>query len=132
MKKKFKFSSEIRNLALAESIVDSIAQKINLDEKYYGNILLSLSEAINNAIIHGNKLDSKKFVTVIYKIKDNILEISVEDEGNGFDPDSVPDPTAPENLEKETGRGLFIIKNLCDQVSFEKNGKLIKMKFFLK
>ncbi len=131
MKRKFQFKSDIQNITKAEEIVDKINQIINLDDTLYGNILLSLSEAINNAIVHGNKLDKNKKVTVNCNIKKNIIELEVEDQGNGFDPSKVPDPTAPENLEKETGRGIFIIKNLSDNVEFEKNGRLIRMKFYI-
>ncbi len=132
MKKIFKFTSDFQNLAKAEEILDAISKHIDLSEEYYGNILLSLSEAINNAIVHGNKMDKSKIVTVIYKIVNDKIEIIVEDEGSGFDPDSIPDPTAPENIEKETGRGIFIIKSLSDEVNFEKNGSRIIMRFYIK
>ncbi len=129
MKKTFKFTSEFQNLSKAEEIVADITRRINLSEEVYGNILLSLSEAINNAIIHGNKLAKNKKVTVSYKITDESIEVRVCDEGSGFDPDSIPDPTLPENLEKETGRGIFIIRSLSDKVEFENNGSTIVMKF---
>ncbi len=129
MKKTFKFTSEFQNLTKAEEILEEITKRVNLNEEIYGNILLSLSEAINNAIIHGNKLDRDKKVTVSYRISDDTIELKVCDEGKGFDPEKIPDPTLPENLEKETGRGIFIIKSLSDKVEFENNGSTIVMKF---
>jgi serine/threonine-protein kinase RsbW len=131
MKKTVKFTSDFQNLAKAEEILEAINNNLTLSEENYGNILLSLSEAINNAIVHGNKMDKNKFVTVSYRILPDTIEISVEDQGQGFDPNSIPDPTAPENIERETGRGIFIIKNLSDEVIFEKNGRKITMKFRL-
>ena len=129
MKKTIKFSSEIHNIAKAEEILEDITKQINLNEHIYGNILLSLSEAINNAIIHGNKMMKNKKVTVKYIIKKDLIEIQVYDEGLGFDYKNIPDPTLRENLEKETGRGIFIIKNLTDSLEFDNNGSLIIMKF---
>jgi len=129
MKKTIKFSSEIHNIAKAEEILEDITKQINLNEHIYGNILLSLSEAINNAIIHGNKMMKNKKVTVKYIIKKDLIEIRVYDEGAGFDYNNIPDPTLRENLEKETGRGIYIIKNLTDSLEFDNNGSLIIMKF---
>jgi len=129
MKKTIKFSSEIHNIAKAEEILEDITKQINLNEHIYGNILLSLSEAINNAIIHGNKMMKNKKVTVKYIIKKDLIEIQVYDEGLGFDYKNIPDPTLRENLEKETGRGIYIIKNLTDSLEFDNNGSLIIMKF---
>ena len=131
MRKTVKFASELQNIAKAEEVLDKISQTIEIDEPFYGTILLVLSEAINNAIVHGNKLNPNKKVTLSYKINKNVLEFEIEDEGEGFDPDSIPDPTAPENIEKEAGRGIFIIKNLCDEVEFQKNGSKLKLKFYL-
>ena len=129
MKKTIKFSSEIHNIAKAEEILEDITKQINLNEHIYGNILLSLSEAINNAIIHGNKMMKNKKVTVKYIIKKDLIEIRVYDEGSGFDYNNIPDPTLRENIEKETGRGIFIIKNLTDSLEFDNNGSLIIIKF---
>ncbi len=131
MKKTIKFTSEFHNLSKAEEILAQIAEKTELSEEIYGNILLSLSEAINNAIIHGNKMAEEKYVTVTYEIDKNCIEITVSDQGEGFDPSNIPDPTLPENLEKETGRGLFIIKTLSDKLEFLNNGTTLKMRFNL-
>ena len=126
------FSSDLNNLNIAEAIVDTISRVSKLDELIYGNILLSLSEAINNAIVHGNKFNRNKKVSVCYKFieKKNLL-ITVEDEGNGFDPSKISDPTDPDNLENLYGRGVFLINNLADEVKYEENGKKVLMNFQL-
>jgi len=132
MKKVFKFKSDIQNLVKAENIVENLSKHLDLSQEEYVNILVCLSEAINNAITHGNKMDSNKYVKVYCSINKDTVELAVEDEGDGFNPDEIPDPTAPENIEKETGRGIFIIRNLSDEVRFEKNGSKIIMKFKIK
>ena len=126
------FSSDLNNLNIAEAIVDTISRVSKLNELIYGNILLSLSEAINNAIVHGNKFNKNKKVSVCYKFieKKNLL-ITVEDEGNGFDPSKISDPTDPDNLENLHGRGVFLIHNLADEVTYELDGKKVQMKFQL-
>ena len=132
MKEQLTFTSDLQNLNIADNIVDTITSQNNLKSDIYGNILLSLTEAINNAIVHGNKFSSSKQVTVTYEIEDeNFLIISVQDEGNGFDPDTIADPTDPENIEKLNGRGVFLIKNLADEVDYLSDGKIVQMKFNL-
>ncbi len=95
----------------------------------YGNIIIALTEAVNNAINHGNNNDPEKKVTVCYKKTDKNVSFTVEDEGNGFDYENVPDPTAPENLEKLNGRGIFLMTNLVDDIEFHENGKKIELIF---
>jgi len=132
MEQMIKFSSDLKNLNIAESILDSISVKTNLNEFIYGNILIALNEAISNAIVHGNKFSQDKEVTVVYNIYENIkLTVSVQDEGTGFDYSLVPDPTDPENIEKLNGRGVFLIQHLADEVSYLSDGKVVKMSFNL-
>jgi serine/threonine-protein kinase RsbW len=116
----------------ATSYVDEILS--TTDEKLkksYGNIIIALTEAINNAISHGNKNNSDKYVTVCYKKTEKYISFTVEDEGNGFDYKDIPDPTAPENLTKINGRGIFLMKNLADNIEFFENGKKIELIFNL-
>jgi len=130
MEQMIKFSSDLKNLNIAESILDSISVKNNLNELVYGNILIALNEAISNAIVHGNKFSQDKEVTVVYNITENKkLTVSVQDEGPGFDYTLVPDPTDPENIEKLNGRGVFLIQHLADEVSYLSDGKIVKMTF---
>ncbi len=132
MEQMLKFSSDLKNLNIAESILDSISVQNNLNDLIYGNILIALNEAISNAIVHGNKFSKDKEVTVAYNISDNKrLIVSVQDEGNGFDYQLVPDPTDPKNIEKLNGRGVFLIQSLADEVSYLSKGKVVKMVFNL-
>lgn len=100
------------------------------DEIYY-NILIALTEAVNNAIIHGNRCDPDKKVNIIIKATDSLIEIYVSDEGAGFDPDKIEDPRAPENLLKSSGRGIFLIRELSSSssYSFDDKGTTAKINF---
>jgi serine/threonine-protein kinase RsbW len=84
---------------------------------------------VNNAIIHGNKADSKKNVSLELVMNDDVLSFTVTDEGSGFDFENLIDPTAPENLEKIGGRGIFLMNHLCDEVKFEDEGKKVILEF---
>jgi serine/threonine-protein kinase RsbW len=88
-----------------------------------------MTEAVNNAIVHGNKMDPSKSVTLHFTVSENNLRFTIEDEGPGFDYDNLPDPTAPENIEKPHGRGVFLMKKLADHCSFEDNGRVVILDF---
>ena len=112
------------------SFVDEIDSTSNQRFKdAYGNIIIALTEAVNNAINHGNKNDPDKKVIVKYRKTINKVFFTVEDEGDGFDYDNIPDPTAPENIEKTNGRGVFLMRNLVDDITFHENGKKIELIF---
>ncbi len=128
MKKQIEFPSKIENINIVERLVDELTQQYNINSEIYGNMLVSIVEAVNNAIIHGNKLDENKIVRVEYELEDGIFSFSVKDEGDGFNYENLPDPTAPENLEKPHGRGIFLISHLVDELSFEDNGSKICVK----
>lgn len=129
IEKKINFASIPSNLRLVEKMVDEISAQNSLDSDIYGKILIATVEAVNNAIIHGNKSNPNKNVDVWFMKHNKKVEIVVEDEGDGFDYDNVPDPTAPENIENIHGRGVFLIRQLSDRVEFDKHGKLVKMVF---
>ena len=124
-----KFPSIQENLRLVESFIDNAKEKFDIKDDLYGNIMVAVTESVNNAIIHGNKEDSQKNVSLSMLLGDSTIKCVVEDEGSGFDYDSLPDPTAPENLFKMGGRGVFLIKNLTDGVSFENEGRRLVMVF---
>ena len=124
-----KRSSNPRNLALVESFVEQVVERYKLSPDVYGNILISLTEAVNNAIIHGNCEDESKTVRIQFRKLKNHLAVRVMDEGCGFDHDSVPDPTAPENLLTVGGRGVFLMQQLSDSVEFHNNGSTVEMQF---
>ena len=131
-KHELSIASDPGNIALVESFVDVICKECKVREELYGNILISITEAVNNAIIHGNQSDPSKTVEIklAEKNKDS-LGFTVKDEGKGFDFESVPDPTAPENLEKLSGRGIFLMKQLSDNVEFFDDGRTVKVQFKL-
>ncbi|MGL1884884.1 MAG: ATP-binding protein [Reichenbachiella sp.] len=119
------------NIRIIESFIDNAKEKFDLNDDIYGNIMIAVTESVNNAIVHGNKNDKTKNVQLSLHIEDQLVRFVVEDEGEGFDYDTLPDPTAPENLEKTGGRGIFLMKNLCDDVKFDNNGKKVEMSFYL-
>lgn len=118
------------NIRIVESFIDNAKERFELDDDIYGNIMIAVTESVNNAIHHGNSDDKAKSVNLTLDLKDNMIRFTVEDEGPGFNFDNLPDPTAPENLEKEGGRGIFLMKSLCDEVSFNEKGNVVEMGFY--
>jgi len=129
MKKTIKIQSSISNLGIVENAIDSITREAGINQENYGKILVSVMEAVNNAIVHGNKFDEKKFVNIDIFLENNLLKVSIEDEGGGFKLSEVPDPTKPENVENLNGRGVFLMKNLADEIEFNKKGNRVILKF---
>ncbi|MCB9223668.1 MAG: ATP-binding protein [Crocinitomicaceae bacterium] len=121
--------SDLNNIPQVESLIDKVCEDLSLNEDYYGNILIAVTEAVNNAIIHGNKNQASKLVKVNVEESNKGIIFSVFDEGDGFDFTNLPDPTAPENIEKPDGRGIFLMKNLSDDVSFDMNGSKVSITF---
>ena len=128
-RKKLNFSSHPENLALVEKLIDEICESYNIKADFYGNILISITEAVNNAIQHGNKYDPKKCVEIAFESHQDVLYFSIEDQGPGFDYKNLPDPTDPDNIEKINGRGIFLMKNLADEVTFSKKGRIVELNF---
>jgi len=129
MKKMLNIPSKIENLTIVEKAVDEISAEYNLNSELYGNILIATIEAANNAILHGNQLDENKNVDIIFIIENKFLTITIKDQGKGFDFKGVPDPTAPENIEKINGRGIFLMERLADQISFYEKGSKVELVF---
>jgi len=129
--KSIKFASKPENVAIVERFIDDLRSELNIGDDVYGNILISMTEAANNAIIHGNKSDESKEVEIQYSLDDRgkNLTFIIKDEGPGFDYNNLPDPTEPENLEKTSGRGVFLMMQLADMVVFSNNGATIEMQF---
>jgi len=126
---KYQLVSEIDSLAKVETIIDELKEQFQIPEDIYGNILVAITEAVNNAIRHGNKLDPEKKVDFSFEFTDKDYVFKIQDKGPGFDPNSIPDPTLPENLDKPDGRGIFIMKNLSDEVNFEDDGRRVEISF---
>ena len=130
--KNISFSSSLENIPLVEKYIDDLYEEFRFSQEIYGNILISTLEAINNAIIHGNKKDPNKNVTLEVELREsNCLVLSVSDQGKGFDYNNLPDPVAPENIEKPYGRGIFLIKHLADDCIFHDGGKTVEIRFNL-
>lgn len=119
------------NIRMIESFIDNAKEKYHLDDDIYGNIMIAVTEAVNNAIKHGNKGDSSKNVSISLSLEEGLIRFKIEDEGTGFDFHHLPDPTAPENLEKPGGRGIFLMKHLADEVEFKENGKTVELLFYI-
>jgi len=129
--KSLTISSKPENVAAVEKFIDEMRNEINIGDDVYGNVLISMTEAANNAIIHGNKCDESKDVTITYELDDRgkNLTFVIKDQGPGFDYGHLPDPTDPENLEKTHGRGVFLMMQLADLVVFSDKGATIEMQF---
>lgn len=124
------FPSIIDNIRIVESFIDNAKQKLNFNDDIYGNVMVSVTESVNNAIIHGNKSDRNKKVNLSLDYDKSQLKFKVKDEGSGFDYSHIPDPTNPENLEKSSGRGIFLMRHLCDEVNFSDSGNEVEMVFY--
>lgn len=127
---KIQIPSLSENIRIIESFIDNAKEKFRLDDDIYGNIMIAVTESVNNAIKHGNNNDNSKNVSLSLSLNDNIIKFVVEDEGNGFDYSNLPDPTSPENLEKPGGRGIFLMRHLSDEVSFKDNGRVVELSFY--
>lgn len=121
--------SKQESITLVENLIEEIADKHHISEDTFANMMTCLSEAVNNAIVHGNKLDPEKKVIVNADVEEKRTVWTITDEGDGFDYNNLADPTAPENLENLTGRGVFILKHLADQCIFNAKGNEVELHF---
>ncbi|MFO0506853.1 MAG: ATP-binding protein [Chryseotalea sp.] len=119
------------NIRMIESFIDNAKERFHLNEDIYGNIMIAVTEAVNNAIKHGNQSDSSKNVHLSLSLDENLLSFIIKDEGPGFDHHSLPDPTAPENIDKPGGRGIFLMRHLSDDVNFKDNGRTVELSFYM-
>lgn len=128
---KIEIPSLSENIRMIESFIDNAKEKFHLQDDIYGNIMIAVTEAVNNAIKHGNKSNKDKNVCLALKIDDSILKFTVRDEGEGFNYHNLPDPTAPENLSKPGGRGIFLMRHLSDEVNFLEKGRIVELNFYI-
>jgi len=119
------------NIRIIESFIDNANEKFHFNDDIYGNIMISVTESVNNAIKHGNKNERTKNVSISLILNESQLSFLIKDEGIGFDYHNLADPTAPENIEKPGGRGIFLMKNLADEVIFSKNGSVVELIFYI-
>jgi len=123
--------SEIQNINIVEKLIDEISSIHNIHSDIYGKLLLAVVEGVNNAIVHGNKLQKEKDVVVEYSVDEKEIIFQITDSGKGFDYNNLPDPTTPENIERTHGRGIFLMNHLCDKLEFNEEGNTVKMVFNL-
>ncbi len=126
---KISLASESKSLLVLEEWINKLCDLYQISVEQYGNVLIAITEAVNNAIIHGNKNVANKKTDIEYNIENQTITFTVFDEGNGFDFNDLPDPTSPENLEKPQGRGIFLMNHLADEVNFIENGSVVQLKF---
>jgi serine/threonine-protein kinase RsbW len=129
MYKKIRIESEVGNLRIVENAIDEATTSLGISQDWYGKILVSAMEAVNNAILHGNKLNPEKIVDIEIAYISNELQITVTDEGSGFIPENVPDPTTPENIEALNGRGIYLMSHLADKIEYTSKGNSVTMTF---
>lgn len=129
MYKRLKVESKTASLRIVETAIDEMTGAIGINQDNYGKILVATLEAVNNAIKHGNKEIPEKLVDVEIEYIDNELRISVTDQGEGFDPAGIPDPTLPANIEELSGRGVFLMTKLSDGITFNDKGNSVTMSF---
>lgn len=111
-------SSRFENIELVQVIAEHLCENAGLDEDGSHWIGMAVREAVANAIKHGNKLDIRKKVNATFLLRGPELEITISDEGDGFDPDKVSDPLSPKNLMKTSGRGIFYMRTFMDEVNY--------------
>ena len=126
---KLVLASTFEELERAIDFIEAFAEEFNLDDDVLERLRLVGSEAVTNAIEHGNDLDASKKVTLGIDMVDDFVEMRVSDEGPGFTIDEIPDPLASENLLAEGGRGVYFIFEFSDEVIFEDGGSVLLAKF---
>ena len=121
--------SDFKSINKVEHLIDEVCNRLEVNEDYYGNVLIAVTEAVNNAIQHVNQHKAELNVDLFVGDKETDFCFSVKDQGAGFDYNNLPDPTAPSNLEKEDGRGIFLMKSLAEAVEFEDEGRNVNIYF---
>lgn len=119
--------SDFKHLPKVEKFIASFCKKAKLTEDQSDNMAIAVTELVNNGIIHAHKQDASKNVTIHVQYEEDRIIVSVQDEGEGFDPKDIANPTDPQNLWKQSGRGVFLVKNLIDEVEIESTPKGTKV-----
>ena len=128
--KQLELESKPEVIHMIETVIDEIKAELEFKEDVYGNVMVAVTEAVNNSIFHGNKGDESKKVFLDFEMRNQYrLIVRIRDEGKGFDPLALNDPTAPENIENIGGRGVFLMEHLSDQISFSDEGRQVEMIF---
>ncbi len=130
MQKQLKIASRFDEMEQALLQIEALAHRLQLAPELIDRLLVVANEAITNAVCHGNREDPSKQVRITLDIREDTIELSVEDEGTGFDRERIPryNPDNPEMLLRPYGRGLFLIEELADEVSYEAGGRRVRMR----
>lgn len=131
MIKSLVISSNIKNINQARLFLEQVFLEFNLNTNYFNHVYLGLSEALANSIIHGNKFIDSKKVFISIRFSGNELLIEIEDEGNGFASETLYDPTIQENLKRERGRGIFLMRHFASEVKYSNGGRKVLIKYLL-
>jgi serine/threonine-protein kinase RsbW len=124
-----KIRSDINEIHEVERFVEDICDYYNINNSYFGNIIVAISEAVENSIVHGNKQDALKSVNISFEANQKGIVFSIEDEGEGFNFEEIPDPTDIKNNPEKKGTGIFLIKTLADEALFLNNGRKVQIQF---
>ena len=111
--------SRLKELEKVERFSEQVARQSGLSRDESDNLAIAVTEAVGNAITHGNRRDPAKTVEIVFDGLENGIRVRVSDQGCGFDPNCIANPLDPENLMKESGRGIFILKSLMSEVRFD-------------
>lgn len=131
LRKELVLKSTYEELEKVEGLLNALQADLEFDNEFYARLMLTVSEAATNGVVHGNQLDENKKVTITATSDGKTLNIATQDEGDGFDPDNVADPLAEENLLKPSGRGVFLMGEYADEVEYEDEGRRLILKFTL-
>lgn len=129
MYRKLQIESRQDSLRIVEKAIDEVTGELGISQDCYGKILVSTIEGVNNAIVHGNKAIPEKLVNIEFKCDGSELKVKIKDQGEGFRPEEVPDPTMPETIEELNGRGVFLMSKLADEIKYSKKGNAVTMTF---
>jgi len=123
--------SNYESLSKLTNTVDALLDTLRVSSDAHANVIVSLIEAVRNAIEHGNKLDENRTVSINYTDTPEYLEFEITDSGEGFKQEQLPNPTTPENIGKEGGRGVFLMKKLASECEYNEKGNTVRLRFAL-
>jgi serine/threonine-protein kinase RsbW len=127
----YELASTYEELERVEHLLNELQEKLGFDDEFYARLMLTVSEAATNAVVHGNELDASKKATIVAEADENTLTVTTTDEGAGFVPEEVPNPLAEENLLKTSGRGVFLMQEYADETEYQNDGRTLVLKFKL-
>jgi serine/threonine-protein kinase RsbW len=129
---KIVLESKLKSVAEVDELVSNLRKLYYISDSKFNDMWVVLNEAVSNAIIHGNNFSDTKKVSLWAEMKEErYISFIIKDEGLGFDPDSVPDPTSPSRIMMPNGRGIYLMKKLADEVTYTEGGTVVELIFDL-